>query len=248
MTESTPPLNPPNIAEDPINQPQDDGTWDMGDFFLLFLVQHTCSFLLYGVLTSFVTEPGKEALRYFMVSATLISNAVLVAFYVIRARLVKRFSWDDLGWRWTTLHNTLYWSVVFFVMVFLFNYVYQALLTYFELGRLTQEIASFFGPDQPFALKALTLFLVVVGAPLAEELLYRGVLFTAMKRVLSPHTAAIAAGLIFGAIHFELRTIIPLGFLGYLLCLTYHYTRSLWLCIALHTLNNALAFAFLLML
>lgn len=245
-TPSTPPLEPPNLPDEAHDPSREEETWDLGDFFLLFLVQHACSFLLYGVLTAFVKDPNKEILRYFMVTATLISNIVLIVFYVVRARLVKRISWEKLGWRWTSPQNVLYWGVVFFVMVFLFNYIYQILLTYFELGQPRQEIASFFGPSQPFLLKALALFLVVVGAPLAEEVLYRGVMFTALKRVASPHTAAIIAGLVFGAIHFEWRTIIPLGFLGYLLCLTYHYTRSLWLCIALHTLNNALAFAFLL--
>lgn len=235
----------PPVPAGPWELPQEKPSWHLGDFFLFFLVQHIFSFLLYGILTSFVSDTDTTMRRYFTVLATLLSNVFILGVYVIRARWHKRFAWTDIGWRLTSQQNVVYWAVVFFVLVFGFNSIYQTLLKWFELGIPKQEIASFFGANQPLSLKAITLFLVVVMAPLTEEVLYRGVLFPALEPHLHPHHAAMAAGMLFGAIHFEPHTILPLAFLGYLLCLTYHYTRSLWLCIALHAVNNTLAFVVL---
>ena len=51
--------------------------------------------------------------------------------------------------------------------------------------------------------------------------------------------------LVFGGIHVgsaEAAFLLPLGFFGFCLCLLYHRTGSLYPCIALHCVNNSLAF------
>ena len=56
--------------------------------------------------------------------------------------------------------------------------------------------------------------------------------------------AAIITGLLFGLAHSGSapgRYLVPLGFLGFVLCLVRWRTGSLYPCIALHSLNNALA-------
>ena len=55
-------------------------------------------------------------------------------------------------------------------------------------------------------------------------------------------------GLLFGAIHFEggsdgLLIVPPLAFLGFTFCLVYERTRSLYTVIALHSINNSIAYA-----
>lgn len=220
-------------------------SWNLGDFFLFFLLQYIFSFLLYGLFTMFIPSPDKILGRYFTIVATLSGNIFVLLLYGIRARKYKRFSWTELGWRLPSQQNAIFWIAVFFVLVFGFNSVYQILLKWFDLGQPKQEIASFFGPNQPMLLKATTLLLVAIVAPLTEEILYRGVLFSAVAPHIPPHTAAMATGLLFGVIHFEPHTILPLAFLGYLLCLVYHYTRSLWLCVGLHATNNIMAFLIL---
>lgn len=249
MTETPPAPSPEEWQGEPSPLqpgPSEANPWSLSDFFLLFIGQHALSLFAYSVMTAFVPEPSKPTLRYFMVLATLLSNGFLVVLYAFRVRWHHRVPWKDIGWRWPHWKDALRWGITFLVLVFLFNALYQWLLRAFELGRPQQEIAGLFGPGQPLSLKILALLLVSLAAPFAEEVLYRGVLFPATLKYLSPHNAAILSGLLFGAIHFEPRTILPLGFLGYLLCLTYHYTRSLWLCVLLHAINNSLAFALLL--
>jgi uncharacterized protein len=84
--------------------------------------------------------------------------------------------------------------------------------------------------------------LVCVVAPLAEEFFFRGFFFTALRGSLGLWPSAVITGIVFGLIHFKLEFLAPLAVLGFALCLLYAQTGSLLPCIALHALNNSLAF------
>jgi len=69
--------------------------------------------------------------------------------------------------------------------------------------------------------------------------------FTALRSWKGLWPAAILTGVVFGGIHVgsaEAAFLLPLGFFGFCLCLLYHRTGSLYPCIALHCVNNSLAF------
>jgi membrane protease YdiL (CAAX protease family) len=83
-------------------------------------------------------------------------------------------------------------------------------------------------------------------APVAEELFFRGYFFAALARWHGPGLAAVLTGVVFGAVHGLGQTpvafLVPLAFLGFVLCLLYQRTGSVLPCIVLHIINNALAF------
>jgi membrane protease YdiL (CAAX protease family) len=86
--------------------------------------------------------------------------------------------------------------------------------------------------------------LVCVIAPVCEELFFRGFLFGALRRY-GLVVATLMTGLAFGAAHVAsapLGFIVPLAALGMILCLVYERTGSLYPGMALHALNNAIAF------
>lgn len=87
-------------------------------------------------------------------------------------------------------------------------------------------------------------FLVCVVAPLTEELFFRGFLFGGLRRR-GLAVAAIVSGLAFGLAHVggsPIGFIVPLAALGIILALLYERTGSLYPPIALHALNNSIAF------
>jgi membrane protease YdiL (CAAX protease family) len=87
--------------------------------------------------------------------------------------------------------------------------------------------------------------LTCVLAPICEELLFRGFMFTALRNWRGPWPAAVITALIFGGVHgfsAPAADLLPLAFLGFALCVVYEWTGSLYPCIALHVLNNAIAF------
>jgi membrane protease YdiL (CAAX protease family) len=90
----------------------------------------------------------------------------------------------------------------------------------------------------PFAIVALILAVVVL-APLAEEALFRGLLFGGMQARWGMWPAALLSGAVFGAAHLNVSLWLPLSVAGVLLALVYARTRSLWSSTAAHaTLNG----------
>jgi uncharacterized protein len=95
-------------------------------------------------------------------------------------------------------------------------------------------------------------FVVCVLAPLCEELLFRGFVFPALKPRLGLIAAALISGAIFGGIHITnyvgepvrlaVASVITLVTLGTLFALLFWKTGSLLPCIALHAINNSVAF------
>ena len=91
----------------------------------------------------------------------------------------------------------------------------------------------------------LSAALTCVIAPIGEEVLFRGYIFTALRNWRGPWTAAVITGLLFGLVHVgsaPLLDLVPLAVLGAALRVLYRKTGSLYPCIALHSLNNSLAF------
>lgn len=87
---------------------------------------------------------------------------------------------------------------------------------------------------------ALTALVIVVIAPFAEELFFRGALTGALAHRLGAFTP-LATGAIFGVAHLEPRAFPALFVLGALLGWLYMRTRSLLPGIAVHAANNLLA-------
>ena len=88
--------------------------------------------------------------------------------------------------------------------------------------------------------------IIVVVAPLFEEIFFRGFLYRILRSRMGLWPALVIGGSLFGAVHLTsggplaVALIAPLGFL---LCLLYERSGSLYPCIALHALNNGLVAA-----
>ena len=84
----------------------------------------------------------------------------------------------------------------------------------------------------------ILVFCTVVGAPFAEELLFRGMMYRFVKSRLSMVNAMMLTSVVFALIHNNLSSFVPLCFLGCVLTWTFEKTGSLWSCITFHSLFN----------
>ena len=102
-----------------------------------------------------------------------------------------------------------------------------------------EDIAEGFGA-LPFQI-----LLIVIAAPIAEEVCFRGMLFGGFRERWPMWAAALLSGIVFGGLHAltGLTAVPPLIFFGFVLALLYEKTGSLWPPIILHLLNNAVALA-----
>ena len=86
-----------------------------------------------------------------------------------------------------------------------------------------------------------------IGAPVAEEILFRGVIFATIRDSGWPRVALLGSAILFGAVHFNLGALVPLTGFGMLLALVYDRTGSLLAPIAAHMVFNAAPFVMLLL-
>lgn len=180
--------------------------------------------------------------------ANVLSDASFVAAALYFARLGLRPRRADFGYR------AIGWGTGIVV-------VFAAGVGYYVLTALYANLLHFHGNEKlpkelgvgksTVALIGASIFVCVV-APIAEEFFFRGFIFGALRRIriefaghrLGTWVAAILTGILFGLAHTgsaSSRYLIPLGLFGFVLCLVRWRTRSLYPCMALHSMNNALA-------
>jgi membrane protease YdiL (CAAX protease family) len=109
-------------------------------------------------------------------------------------------------------------------------------------------VAVFGAPEQEdiaesFGTLPLQILLIVIAAPVSEEVCFRGMLFGGLRERLPRFAAALICGLIFGGLHAltGISAVPPLIAFGFILALLYEKTGSIVPGILLHMLNNSVA-------
>ena len=90
--------------------------------------------------------------------------------------------------------------------------------------------------------------LIVVAAPLSEELFFRGFMFAGLRRRIPLWPAAIVSAAIWGALHLgggNAGVAIQLAIFGVILAWLYERSGTLWAPVIAHAVNNSLAFVLL---
>jgi len=176
-----------------------------------------------------------------VIADTAVQDAAFVAVAVFFAQLGGRAlgAWQ-LGLRPTRLSRAV-WLVLLLLLAFLvLNVIWSAV---FHTGK--EKLLEQLGTRESTVLLLLSAALTCVIAPVSEEVLFRGYVFSALRNWRGTWPAAAITGLTFGAVHLGSAPtvdLVPLAALGFGLCLLYRATGSLYPCIAAHSLNNSLAF------
>jgi hypothetical protein len=134
------------------------------------------------------------------------------------------------------------------VAYYVLTAIYAAVFKLHGSDKLPSELGA---GKSTAALIAAGVFVCVV-APVAEEFFFRGFFFGVLRRWqirvagrdLGTWIAAVITGILFGLAHLGSASavyLVPLGFLGFLLCIVRWKTGSLYPCMALHSINNSLA-------
>jgi len=109
-------------------------------------------------------------------------------------------------------------------------------------------VAIFGAPEQKdiaesFGAVPVQILLIVVAAPISEEVCFRGMLFGGLRTRLPRLAAALISALLFGGLHAltGVSAVPPLIAFGFILALLYEKTGSIVPGILLHMLNNSVA-------
>jgi membrane protease YdiL (CAAX protease family) len=155
---------------------------------------------------------------------------------------------SDFGYRRIPWRTGAAAVVVAGVAYYVISYIYSLLVTIKGTDKLPSEL----GVTHSTAAAIFTAVFVCAFAPICEEFFFRGFLFSVLRqmrvRVFGQDwgtlIAALIVALLFGLAHSgsaKPEYLIPLGLLGFVLCLVRWYTGSLYPCMAIHAINNSVA-------
>lgn len=179
------------------------------------------------------------------VVATLIQGVFFVGAALGFARLVGPPRAWQFGLRRGALWRTVGWAAAGMVAFYVLTVVYATLVQ----TDAEQDVTEKLGAEEGAVGLIAAGIVVMMVAPLVEELFFRGFFYRALRTRYPIVLAALLDGAVFGLIHFDgegadgLLLLPPLALLGVIFCLVYERTGTLWSVIGMHAFNNAIAFS-----
>jgi uncharacterized protein len=177
------------------------------------------------------------------IADTVVQDVVFVLTAVLFARMGGRVvrSWQ-FGLRPPRMHRR---RVAGLIVLLLVAFVVLSAIWAAIFHPEKEKVLETLGSNGGTALLLLSAALTCIVAPLGEEFLFRGFIFTALRNWKGLWPAAIITGVLFGGVHYgsaPALDLVPLMGLGFGLCLLYRVTGSLYPCFVAHSLNNSIAF------
>jgi membrane protease YdiL (CAAX protease family) len=236
-----PPPPPPAKPELPEGAAPRWPAWYAGVGFLVALI---ATLLVVGILAAALGVTADDEDPAFTVIATFLQSMIFIGTAVMFASFTRRPRAEHFGLRPTRFWPAVGWAVLAISVFYVGIAIYTAVLQ----PDAEQTVAQDLGAEQGTVGLIAAGFMVVCVAPVAEEFFFRGFFYRALRTRYSVIGAAAIDGFLFGVIHYDfsgadaLLFVPPLAALGFLFCLVYERTGSIYPIIAMHALNNAIAF------
>jgi membrane protease YdiL (CAAX protease family) len=158
--------------------------------------------------------------------------------WAVVTRFGKRPFWSTLGWSWG--RNFGFWTSAGLAVGLL---ALGMLITYKFHGGETQVDKLI---NSSSAARYTTAFLATFTAPLVEEMVYRGVLYSALQKVIGTTWSVVGVLLLFTLIHVpqywpNFGVIAVIGILSFSLTVVRAYTGRLLPCFIIHLVFNGIS-------
>ncbi len=213
---------------------------------MLFGVLVAIGLMILGTIPVAVADPELESIAakdtaQLMVGAALFLGALIFAYADAGRNLaeaLRRLGFRDLAWRLIGL-GAIAWVI----------YLFCALALSPLLSPEQEDVTKEIGGDSGSALAMVAAgFLIIVVAPVSEEVFFRGFMFAGLRRSMPVAVAALISAAVWGSLHLSggnVGVAIQLAVFGVILALLYERSGSLWATIFAHGLNNTVAFLYL---
>lgn len=168
----------------------------------------------------------------------------VVYFYVKKSTI---YPWVALGIRPVSIGRILAYTGGGIFLMLTGSFLYGLLLRLLGVTspNLEKDLIAMFGSSNIGLI--VTFIAVVIIAPFAEELFFRGFLYPSFRNSWGVIWAIVATSLLFALAHFQALILLPIYFfIGAVLAFTREKTNSIIPTILLHALNNFIFFLILL--
>lgn len=155
-----------------------------------------------------------------------------------------RVGWREaFGFRAGQLPRTLFLTggtvIVILLVAWSLQFISGIVLTYIGCPPGEQLAVTLISSTKLLWMQVYLCGFAVVLAPVAEEFIFRGLLYPFFKQLGHPRLALIGVSIAFAVIHLDAATFMPLFVLALALTWLYELTDSLWAPITAHALFNA---------
>lgn len=235
---------PPELPELPAGVERNP-PWPWWFAVVGFVVGFTATGLLVAIAAAVVGVDLESDSPGFVVLATLAQALVFIGTALLFASFVARPRAAHFGLRRTRLWPAVGWAAAGIVTFYVVTAIYSVAAS----PDVEQGITDELGADEGTLGLIVAGLMVMVVAPVAEEIFFRGFFYRALRSKFSMVAAAILDGLLFGVIHYNfegadaLLLLPPLALLGFIFCVVYEKTGSLFPVIGMHAFNNSVAYA-----
>jgi len=197
------------------------------------------------------------ALSWTGISLELVNQSVLQAIFAALVYIVtlivvlgvpwwirkSRTSQEELGLTrlpsWLDIGLAPAGFIIYLIVTAIFTTIATALVPGFDITQSQETGFANLSSRYEYVLAFVTL---VVLAPVAEEILFRGYLFGKLRKYLPAWVAIILTSVLFGVVHGQWNVGVDVFALSLVLCSLREITGSIWAGILLHMMKNALAF------
>lgn len=142
--------------------------------------------------------------------------------------------------------NAVYYIIIGYAVYFLLSFTFMLLAQSLSLGFSVDQKQTVgfeqLGTQTEYVIAFIAL---VVLAPIVEETIFRGFLFTQIRQKYNLWVSALVVSLIFGLVHLQWNVGLDVFALSLVLCYAREKTGSIWAGVGLHMVKNVLAFAIL---
>lgn len=229
------------------SQSKTGAKWRLNDVLLVIfctsaiIIALNIVLFLIGAPEYFLSVENKSGLA---LGLFLLQEAVFILplyFLVVKK---YRLGWKDFGINKISFRRIVKFVALGWLWVIVFNFLLAAavmLLNRAIPGFLGQEpVAPLFGKTAADTVIAVAVLVVI--APVVEEIFFRGFILNGLLSRFSAFTSSAVSAVFFAAVHFEFQSIGIIVFLAFVLNWIFLKSRSLWPCIVFHMFNNAFAF------
>lgn len=232
--------------------------WNLSllDFFLFVWAFVVLIFLVAPIIgAALVGDVRNEQLYSAYATPVMQTGIIAIVLFAVRTRkwpLKEFFTVPGVSWVKSSLHAG-HLFLRFLPLIWLVGMFWGAILLLLEnlgLGPPTepQVAAQWIAQSDSFLYLTSMALMVVIGAPLSEELLFRGLLYRFLNEIFRARFALIASSLLFALLHASTYSFLPLFFIGLLLTKVYQDTHDLRTPIFFHLYFNLFSFLNLLFL
>ncbi len=144
--------------------------------------------------------------------------------------------------KWSSLYYVLIGYGVYFLLSIAFLLIAQVIIPGFSVDQKQEVGFDQLGSNFEYIMAFIAL---VILAPIVEEVIFRGFLFTQVRKNINFWWTTLIVSLVFGLIHLQWNVGVDVFALSLVLCYVREKTGTIWAGIGIHMLKNLLAYTIL---